>query len=1690
MKLLALTLCAFVAISAAASRHRPLPPSEVTPFAAGYEYTFRYTTQIASSIQAQQNNNEQPDAQQSTYQVSALAAIHFQTERIATLTLKDITVTAQNGAIIDPRRVASISLGEEKTLEAEIQAQLEYVCKFDYVNGLVEKIYFHGKDNTWSKNIKRAILNMVQLNLARRNTAVQGFNYADDSTKPEQSKNMFTLPEISLEGECQTMYTFNAPFNGQSFNVTKSIDFKQCNRIAKTQYGPRAQKPCAECKQRVIDEQQLDRASVLQFELVGTPEKYAIRRVQLLSQYVYKTLAAEAAHPMQTVVAAELILTNVEKKTVKALSAALNTKEESLLYSAEWDQLEKRFYQYGDIEFTRETTPFAKVNNKIQTIVSLLKHISAASADKTNGIETETPLRVQKLVELVRMCTVAEMKQVREQIESLESQTEQLKLQEIWANTLGIAGTRNAVDQIVHGILNKDIPTQKAVEALKQLTGVIAPSDSIVDSLLHLCKSEVAQRNAPVRQACWLTAGAMIGDLCQETGYLAQTEQQCPRPKKEQYVKTLVQQYTSAETTYQKVLALKTIGNAALDLSVYDLEKIIVNPAEEPLIRQQAIDALRRLRNQMPRKIQSILMPVFKNMREAPEVRMTAFTMILYTNPENAVADQLAYVLFHERSQHVKSFVYSALQVFAQSPVPVEQRLAKHLQSVLKMTAGAKDSGCNFGRVPIYSEAQGEGIFVNWASVFSTNNMLPKHLGLSLDSALNGLLEKNAFSISLSQKDIEQYYQQLIDAIYSQTSSSSRARRASMNKNGEEELDYIFDNLDIQTRDAMDRNAFGMLAIRVRDIDTVIVPIADEFLPADLLKALRGERVSYSNLDWKLFEGKHFRSSAVASLHERSTKIATSSGLPLQVLHSIPTAVSIDGQIKTSFENGQVKLNAKAQPMFTAVHLISMQIWSPIVATGVESMHTLNLNLPLNADVHVGMGAENEKFKLKLRLPEQKTRLVSVHSLPVTFVRDFNTKTMMLGEPKVKAIRNQMLEPRLVDMTSSQRTAQKTGLRVSGHLHQPNAWTYRDILAVTTTSENHVVVDFEPTRQAPKEIELTIFSKLFSRSSESSAAPSLKSFFAKNSQHFDSIYESEDESETFADRQTALNSFLDSDYKPRQTYKHSFKAVLKTKGAENDIKAEIEVTPVCDSNANMCQIEATAQRSALFADETSTWNMKSKTQVLMPQYVRKLSQLKDNRQNKLIVNVEAEWGNSDAERQKLNLQLNGERAAQKNMPTRRLLASAFLNRYNLAADYRLSPAAETRFAQYFELFKLYNFWSVESRQKTNKDNAIFATLVIDPRTRQYANLTIATPEQRVRLSNFRLWTPVKPFNLVRAQTNEINSVSDVIDRVSEENRAECRVDGYKVKSFDGVFFKAPITKCYTVIAKDCARKSFAVVMKALNEDSDKKQIKIATKKAVIQIEPRRNSEKLVVRINGEEVSDEQTLSENWVTINNAESNARINLPQGVLINFDGEEASVKLSGMYKNAQCGLCGHYDGEANDEWRKNDNTVTDDLKAFHRSYSLLEDDSECEQKYNQDSSFSTLENDSESEYDSAYDSEDDREDNREYNHFDADSDESDSNESDDDSNRASPISKTQVVEYNHKICFSAKPVKQCPRGSYAVESEQMKVPFACMKRSSSEARRLLRAARSEDISSKLSDNKPSFVESVKVALACERF
>lgn len=200
---------------------------------------------------------------------------------------------------------------------------------------------------------------------------------------------------------------------------------------------------------------------------------------------------------------------------------------------------------------------------------------------------------------------------------------------------------------------------------------------------------------------------------------------------------------------------------------------------------------------------------------------------------------------------------------------------------------------------------------------------------------------------------------------------------------------------------------------------------------------------------------------------------------------------------------------------------------------------------------------------------------------------------------------------------------------------------------------------------------------------------------------------------------------------------------------------------------------------------------------------------------------------------------------------------------------------------------------------------------------------------------------VSPYSLQGRRSGSIRSFGQLIQSVSNYGGAQCDVNQRNIRTFDGVSYRVPSEshKCWMVLAKDCSRETprFVVLMKKLSDEETK--LKIMTPRKTIELISKQNG-RPIVKINGEEESNEENLSENGIERSYSEIYVRLS---GVKVQFDGQEVKVKVGGMYKNLQCGLCGHYSDEQGDDFQMSNGKRSNSIKQFHKSFALK--NSECD-------------------------------------------------------------------------------------------------------------------------------------------------
>lgn len=225
---------------------------------------------------------------------------------------------------------------------------------------------------------------------------------------------------------------------------------------------------------------------------------------------------------------------------------------------------------------------------------------------------------------------------------------------------------------------------------------------------------------------------------------------------------------------------------------------------------------------------------------------------------------------------------------------------------------------------------------------------------------------------------------------------------------------------------------------------------------------------------------------------------------------------------------------------------------------------------------------------------------------------------------------------------------------------------------------------------------------------------------------------------------------------------------------------------------------------------------------------------------------------------------------------------------------------------------------------------------------------------------------------------------------------------------------------------------------------------------------------------------------------------------------------MQVARHLRSLQCGLCGNYDGEKQDEFRTAQNELTDDLQTFHKSYLYTKEECNLDESMIRDkknyetynsieletSSSEEMHNDEEeaewadkqwsSEQSSSNEQSSTEQKNKKTQSFKpktlktkswrtqqlekawySDEEESKEKSSSQESYEAEdyeekkrdtikPVTRTHVLEKSSEVCFSTKPVKQCPKETFEQKTEKTQVEYVCVPRDHSAVRKLLTQAR----------------------------
>jgi len=1521
-----------------------------------------------------------------------VVSLIFKTETSCLLKLTHIRMGKLNRLIPNPRVVLPFMAFEETPIEEELKQTLHAPVKFVYNKGLITDIVFDGVEKPWSANIKRGVLNMLQVNVRREGKLSSEEVLALNELRPVESEipesGFFRVLEKTLEGECETLYTIvQEPSRrysaGPVMNVTKTINFEKCSKRPSYKYNFRFQDACPTCDSKFTsDEKFLKSSSVMKYNITGTPESFMIEKAQTESQYVLVPFNEEGnvivSYVNQTL---KLVKTGPIETRVPELSSPVKSDSE-MVYSLDFEIKKEAFYMEGEIPHVHYPT-----EKKVEMISTFLRKLIA---EMRETVEDSAPRYFLRMVNTFRLMRQEGLERVWKMYCVDEPQEftpeEHKKIKSLIVDAMATAGTKECVSFIVEKTKSRQISPVRAALAIKSLIQTPVVSKEMIEKLLTLTEEEICRRNPFLKQSVWLTVGTLMNALCSPNEDVLATEIKienierrfCPRELRTKYVELLITKFRESQKWEDKVLYLKTIANAGLDLSVFELEKIIrsTGPQREPtFIRFEAVKALRQLKDIMPRKIQRILMPIYMNRYEAPELRIVSVYQVLQTLPERSVLDQIARRLFSEPSRQVASFVYTYMKTVSNSSIPCEKRLAEDMKLALRHARhphfSYKMGYSKLIHKSVYSHQYKLGMDFDWINVFSNTSYWPKYLGMNFNPVFGGFWAKNFLGLGMVSEGVENLFWKYFGErgfVFEKPIDEylRRPQRSIQSRSPLNELKSMVDSLGIRPRSYFPERPKAYFFLKVKDQEFGFLPISFESLPEDLVQMVESGSFDIRSIKEILENGYRFNFYKGLYLHELSYKIPTTLGLPLKFHTSVPTVMSLTGEVKVIMpENKMSKIKLvlnEVKPSLVSQWISKVTVWNPVVSTGLKVKAKAKIFYPITCKVEVDLSKTPKEVTLVVEPPRRKVNALTLETRPITFTKLWSEFERTYEEPEKKTIMGE--DWTRVKKINSEFGEKLLGVKMTlrGSWHRTPVEKLSDTPFCPLSGPNKLVFSTEPGYEMPKEYIVKLSSDLFKTPSEE-----LKPEFRE----FEPL-ESEESPEPVEIRKM-IREFI-----PRRPTEHQIRIEVTTRDSSTPRRFNVESWIRCGEQMKYCKLHTRLESSPLPELTEGEFKLCIDGETLVPETPQRFSEL---RGKKALGQLKVTWGRSCQNSEKfIRMNVIAERS-QKQIEHERLSPEvryfmeetedrtirspvfqyehlyefSHLLKYKLDMEYSQVPVKVQNITNaLYRLLKHKYYYQTDVAQihVRNAPNKIRATLTIDPRSKKYVNVTIKTPSENATFKDIpvhRYPVSMSPVNV--RHTRPLWSVMDEVrDMTPWSKKPVCHISSRYIKTFDEVKYSVPLTECWSTLVKDCGSEgepNFGVFIKKIRPDSEQKKIKVVTPLNKIELIPESDSyESVKIEVNGEKFFPEtfEPIVEHGhiiATVEKVGEYVKLSLPEtGVKIFFDGYSANVKLSHMWRNIQCGLCGHYDHEHTDEFRLPNQELTEDVREFFTRYTHREE------------------------------------------------------------------------------------------------------------------------------------------------------
>merc|ERR1712142_1290130 len=655
--------------------------STITSYEAGHRYHYKYEVITSSALRA---------ANHQTAGLRIRADVHldifannmytFKFENPELCKVHQEVPAAETVETVFEHSCTPVT-GEEATA---INQELTNTFQAQYSeNGMPTILRVDAEEKYWSVNIKRGFLNLFKLNMKEDHAIDPLFHLTDElrqrlvQASPNRPANqldaLFRTYEEDMVGHCETIYSVQEDEHDHSkIYVGKERNYDNC--LSKPVFRNGLFANFVDIYPEIEESSAIKTLSHADYELEGNRQEYIIKSAYLTNHFSFRPV--EDVESAYTNTRQNLKLVSIEANVEDAPVLPDNMAERSIFKFFMPLELSTEIEAVPEFTFTDEAIVYyiAEVKNILQEVVS------TSSGDLDASISGKL-LEIAKILENLPL---THMKKVINQFMSpTETDEVMLKKREILLDMLPTLTRPDIISYITELYKQNVIEAPRAVIMINLATLTVRPSPRVFEDLKAMLDETKVTDKPYFKKSVIFNLGTIANKIRNLYVEMNVTDT-IIKSEMNKMKTTLEKLLTDATEPRDRMEIVAMFGNAGL-LELYPtIEEIIKEPNTPHYLRSKAIYALRKMCNVIPLEVQSLLLPMYADDTLEPHVRVSAFLMVMKTNPSFGVMQSITNELKKETNVEVLSFVCSYLKVIVTSEDPHLRNMTSTIKTALE----------------------------------------------------------------------------------------------------------------------------------------------------------------------------------------------------------------------------------------------------------------------------------------------------------------------------------------------------------------------------------------------------------------------------------------------------------------------------------------------------------------------------------------------------------------------------------------------------------------------------------------------------------------------------------------------------------------------------------------------------------------------------------------------------------------------------------------------------------------------------------------------------------------------------------------------------------------------------------------------------------------------------------------------